>query len=232
MNFLALVNRTRSECGVSAAALASLTSLSSEDTRVKNWVAEAWHDLQLHKPDWEWMRKSFTFTTTASQQAYTATQASASDMADWKRDTFRCYVTANGVSDEAILPFMDYTTFRDVYLFGTNRTQTGRPVAFTINPGNKNLLLGVIPDATGYTVDGDYFRNVTDLTADIDDPASTANGLDVRWHMLIVYMAMEMYAAYEAAPEVAARAIAGKKRLMQRLEFDQLPMPTMGPPLA
>ena len=63
MNFLALVNRARSECGVSGVALASLSGLATEDARIKNWVAEAWHDIQLHKPDWNWMRKPVSFTT-------------------------------------------------------------------------------------------------------------------------------------------------------------------------
>lgn len=232
MDYLALVNRTRRECGISASALTSFSSLSTEDTRVKEWVGEAWHDIQLHKRDWQWMRKSTTFTTTASQQSYTATQANAADMADWKRDSFRCYVTATGVADEQILPFMDYERFRDVYLFGASRTQTGRPVCYTIAPGTKNLMLWPTPDAAGYTVVGDYYREITDLVGTTDDPSSAGNDLDSRWHMLIVYFAMESYASYEAASEVMQRALTGKKRLLSKLEIDQLPIITDGPPLA
>lgn len=231
MNFLALVNRTRSECGVSAIALTTLTGLAAEDARVKAWVAEAWHDIQLHKPDWNWMRKAFSFTTLVSTYNPTLTQTSTTDLADWKRDSFRCYTTATGFPDEMIMPFMEYDTFRNVYLFGAMRSQTPtRPAVFSIAP-NKTLMLGPIP-AAGYTVNGEYYRTLTDLTADADDPAAAGNDFDARWHMLIVYYAMKSYAAYEAAPEVQARADKEEKRLMQRLALDMLPTITFGPPLA
>lgn len=231
MNFLGLVNRLRRECGVSSATLTTFTSLSVEDTKMKDWVAEAWHDLQLHRPDWQWMRKSASFATTGGQQTYTPTQAGATDLADWKRDSFRCYTTATGYGDEQVLPFMDYETHRNVYQFGNMRSTQTRPVVFTVAPGTKNILTGPLPDA-GYTIVGDYYRTVTDLSATTDDPASAGNDLDARWHLLLVWMAAKAYAAFEAAPEVMSRADTESSRLLARLEADQMPPMTFGPPLA
>jgi hypothetical protein len=49
---------------------------------------------------------------------------------------------------------------------------------------------------------------------------------------MIVYRAMMFYAGYEAAPEVYQRGELEFKRLMNRLEIDQLPDMVSGPPLA
>lgn len=231
MNFLALVNRTRRECGVSSSALSSFSGLSVEDARVKEWVSEAWHDVQLHRADWNWMRKPVSFQTVAAQRSYTAAQAGVTDLGDWKRDSFRVYLTASGVVDEQFMPHVDYESFRNIYQFGATSSEPSRPRVFTVNPTDKQLVLAPIPDAV-YTVVGEQYHTVTDLVDTTDDPSSAANGLDARFHMLIVYKAMAAYASYEAAPEVLQRADTESRRLMNRLEFDQLPPITFGPPLA
>lgn len=230
MNYLALVNRTRRECGESTTDLASFSSLSATDTRFKTWVNEAWRDIQIDRPDWAWMLKAAQFNTVGGTQLYDATATGVADLGEWRRESFRCYLAATGVADEQYVPFVDYDYFRDTYQFGNQRTQTGRPVVYTINRQDKKLVLWPTPDAI-YTVVGEYYHTVTDLSATTDDP-STASGLDSRWHMLIVYRAMAMYASYEAAPEVMQRAELGARRLMNRLQFDQAPELTFGPPLA
>jgi hypothetical protein len=50
--------------------------------------------------------------------------------------------------------------------------------------------------------------------------------------MAIVYRAMYYYAGYESAPEVYQRADFEFKRLMERINIDQLPTIVSGPPLA
>jgi len=230
MNYLALVNRARRECGVASSPLATLSGLSTEDSRVATWVAEAWRDLQLHRSDWQWMRKEFAFNTVAADATYTPTEAGATDMADWKRDSFRAYLTATGYADEQVLPFMEWDTFRAMFGFGAQRTQQARPVVFTIKP-DRSLQLGPLPDAI-YTINGEYYRTLTELTLTTDDPSAVGNDLPERWHMLIVWMACRSYASYEAASEVLQRAEVETRRLLQRLEFEQLPTLTSGAPLA
>lgn len=231
MNFLQLVNRTRQECGVSSIALSALSGLAAADQRIKDWVANAWADLQLAHTDWQFMQGPFTFTTVNNQFFYTPTQAGAPDVADWKRDSFRCYTTASGFADEQILPFMADDVFRDVYQFGSMRTTLSRPVVFTIDPSTRGLSIGPVP-LVGYTILGLYYNAPTALVADADDPSTPGNDLPTRWHMLLVWMAAQSYAAYEAAAEVKQRADENATRMMEQLEIEQLPGITFGPSLA
>lgn len=229
MTFLELVNRARLECGVSGAQLTSVatdSALTQEGLRFKRWVNEAWREIQTQHPDWNWMRKQVSFDTVAGQNYYTPAQCNVTDLGDWKRNSFRAFTKAMGYGDEQLLPFMDYETFRNVYLYGNMRSTQTRPVSFTINPSDKSLILGATPPDV-YTVVGEYFKKPTDLSADSDTPE-----LPDRYQMLIVYKAMIFYAYYESAPEVLERAQRGEKKMLSLLEIDQIPVLTSGPPLA
>lgn len=228
MNFLALVNRARMEAGASGPDLSSLGgALTQESSRFKTWVNEAWQEVQVHAADWDFMRRDFAFNTVASTQVYTAATLSTpiTSFRNWKRDSFRAYLTASGFGDEQLLGFLDYETFRNLYLYGTQRSVTGRPVLFSIKP-NKDLIIGPVPDAV-YTVVGEYFVLPSDLVADADIPGVTAE-----YHMLIVWRAVRSYGLYEAAPEVIVRADREINRLLSKMENDQMPEITYGPPLA
>lgn len=230
MNYLQLVNRARQECGVSGTDLTTLqTGLTLEGKRFATWIADAWNDLQTEKPDWQWMRKPFTFSTTASTVHYARADI-VPDCADWKIDSFRAYTDSVGHDDEQILPPMSWEVWRNVYEFGTMRDMTGRPVAFAVEP-DKSISLGPTPD-TVYDVNGEYWRLPTDLSADADDPAATGNDFPERFHMLLVYDAMIRYAEYEAAAEVLQRGNSGYRRMRNRLMSAYLPIVGWGPPLA
>jgi hypothetical protein len=236
MNLLALVNRTRIECGSSAVKLTTLANaLSSEDQRIYNWVTEAWHDIQTAKNDWLWMKKPFAFPSVGNQQRYdlgtVAGTTLVADVAEWKRDSFRLYTTAIAYADETSLFWTPEDDFRNFYRFGAQRAVTGRPTDFTILQA-RSIALGVVPADASYTIAGDYYHLPTDLVVDTDDPSATGNDLPARFHMLIVWMAMQSYASYEAAPEVLQRGQVEAKRLMWQLEFAEMPEIGFGPPLA
>jgi hypothetical protein len=227
--FLQLVNRARQECGAGGAALTTLqTGLSTESQRFKDWVNEAWRDVQLHQDDWAWMRSAFTFSTSVGVPTYTQLAANVGDLADLKRDSMRAYNSSVGTNDEQILPFMEYNTWRNVYQFGAMRAQSGRPAVMTLAP-DKSFAIGPLPDVA-YTIVGEYYRAPSDLVNDADNPV--AFGLPARYHMLIVYLAMQSYATFYAAPEVMARGETEGNKAMRRLEFDYLPTLISGPPLA
>jgi hypothetical protein len=228
MNYLQLVNRARQEGGVSGAALISLGgTVSQESQRFKDWVNEAWREVQIHCADWDFMRSDFTFDTTVAVQTYAAASLSTplASFRNWKRDSLRAYLTATGFGDEQILPFLDWETFRNLYLYGNQRSTTGRPTLFSIKP-DKSIVIGPVPDAT-YTVVGEYFRQASDLTADTDIP-----GITDEYHMLIVWRALRSYGLYEAASEVVVRADGEIRRLMSKIENDLMPEITSGPSLA
>lgn len=233
MTWLQLVNRLRMETGASGADLASLGgTLSQESTRYKNWINEAWKDIQKAHAHWEFMLSDFAFNTVVSQQSYTAATLSTPlpNFKNWKRDTFRAFTTSAGFPDEQILGFLDFPTFRNLYQYGNMRTTQGRPVLFSIDQ-SKNLLIGPLPDVE-YTVLGQFYRKAAGFAADADTPQSTSPSYDDDFDILIVWKALESYAIYESAQEVLTRALRESTRLMSRLENDQLPTMTYGPPLA
>jgi len=233
MTWLDAVNRVRREAGVSGSNLASIGgTISAENTRIKDWVNEAWIDIQRLRPDWKFMLSDFAFNTVAATSDYTAATLSTplTRFKSWKRDTFRAYLTATGFSDEQIVPFLDFSSFRDMYLFGNMRSTTGRPVLFSVDQ-DKHLRIGPIPDAV-YTVNGQYYRLATGFTAETDTPQTTAPLFEEDFHMLIVWKALESYGFYESASEVLLRAQTEAQKIMSRLTIDEMPEISYGPPLA
>jgi len=230
MNFLELVNRARLECAVSGAStpLASVQNLTGESKLIADWVNAAWNDIQVSNDQWQWMRTPVQFNTVTQQQIYTPTDCGVeATLANWKRDSFRCSSVGQNYQDEQLMNFMEYTTFRNLYIYGNMRTTYARPVVVAIVPGvTKNLAFGSIPNQP-YVITGEYFRLPTVLSADSDTP-----DMPPRYHLMIVYRAMMFYAGYTAAPEVYQRGEVEFKRLMSRLQIDQLPTIISGPPLA
>lgn len=144
---------------------------------------------------------------------------------NWKRDSFRCSSVGQSYRDEQLMNYMDWTTFRNLYIYSNMRTTYNRPVVVTIDP-HKNLGFGPVPDIP-YVIVGEYYTQPLQLTVDADEPA-----IPSRFHMIIVYRAMMYYAGYEAAPEVMSRGEYEYKRLSSRLYIDQLTTVISGPPLA
>mgnify|MGYP001205206391 FL=1 len=233
LTYLAAVNRVRLEAGASGADLTSLGgTLSQENKRFKQWVSQAWLDIQTAHGQWKFMQSDFSFTTVIAQQSYTAATLSTPLplFKNWKRDTFRAFTTSLGFPDEQILGFLDYPTFRNLYIYGNMRTVQGRPVLFSIDQ-DKDLVIGPLPDV-GYTINGQYFRKASALSADADTAQTYAPAYDEDFDMLLVWKALESYAIFESAQEVLTRALREGTRLMSRLENDHLPEVTYGPPLA
>lgn len=210
MNYLQMVLRLGQEVGASGT-ITSVALATGEYKRLSSWVAQAWLELQMDQREWNWMRKATTFPTVAGQQAYDPPV----DLDHWVNDSFRVYYPT--VDNEQFLSQMEYNSFRDVYILGTTRTSQGWPTVVSIDP-NKKLLLALLPDIV-YTVVADYFTVPTELSADDDVP-----GIPSRFHMLPVYKAMEWYASYENAPEVANRAVVAYRNMYDQLVLDQLPM--------
>jgi hypothetical protein len=230
VNYLQLINRVRVECGVSGAStpLTDVTALTGESYRISSWVNSAWVDIQTAKEDWQWMRDTVEFTLTTQQQFYTPTEAGVgSTFANWKRDSWRASSVGQNYKDEQLLNYMDYTTFRNLYMYANMRNTYARPVVVTIDP-DKNIGFGAKPDQP-YVISGEYYVQPTEFSASTDAPPSV---FPTRFHMMIVYRAMMFYGGYESAPEVYQRGEFEFKRLMNRLDIDQLPTLVSGPPLA
>jgi hypothetical protein len=224
MNFLQLCKRLRSEAGISGSGPASVLNQTGEMERVVNWVNQAWEDIQNHRTNWQWMRGDFSFQTTADKADYTAAEAGiVTRFRDWDVNTIKSYRTSLGVANEFEISELPYLSYRSVYLTGSQ--SPGTPVIFARGPDRK-LLLGPKPDGE-FTVSGQYWKSRQILVSDTDEPE-----MPEEFHMLIVWMALERYGIYESAGEVVAAGQKYSKRLMMRLELNQLPDVDMAPPLA
>jgi len=208
--------------GVTNSAMTTTVSQTGTNLMVVNWVKNAWIDIQNLHTEWHFLRQDLSFTTSSSQ-SYTTTAMSATTLRAIDKMSVRCYLTATGVSDEQHLDYVEWETFRNVYLFGTR--QSGRPVAFSIDPATKTMWLNSNP-GTGYTIVGYYWRSPITLSANADEPAMPSE-----YHMLIVYRALMKYAGFEAAAEAKAEAVENYQPMMSALELNQLPEIIMGGPL-
>lgn len=230
MNYLQLCQRMVQKSGIAGSGPTSVTGQTGELARVVNWISEAWLNIQEERNDWQWMRRSVSFSTIAQQGSYTPAQCGITDLARWAMDTnyctFRSYVTAQTTRSEIFLSYMPYETFRDTYLYGAMRTSYSRPVAITVAP-DKSIVLGLAPNDTSYTITGDYFRTPTSLTANSDTPE-----MPERFHLLIIYRAMMYYADYEQDAYLRQTSEAEYNKMLRRMTNEQLPEFTGGPCLA
>lgn len=243
MNYLQLVQRMASECGVSGT-ISSLSGLQGSQLRCKNWVQQGWIELQTLHDDWTFMRSSrllgggVSFPTVSGQLFYALGTGAgtigldAEDFGFWDMDSFRCMTTSVGIADETFMDKVLYDAWRNAYMYGSMQQVITRPVAIAEGPQNQ-LCVGPASDGT-YTVTGDFFWAPQVLEDDADTPQNRAGNwtLPVRFQMLIVYKAMEYYAAYESAPEVHQRAVDGQNEWLPKMRALYLPEFLSGEPLA
>lgn len=217
MNFLQLVQRLASECGVPTSNLTTAESQTGEAGRLVNWVNAAWLDIQTAHRDWDWMRASASWTTVNTQAEYTTTECgiAAGTFGFWERNSFRCYSTSAGFGSEMFLRYLPYDEWRNQYKFGSFQTTYSRPMDVSITP-SKGIALGPYP-TDGFTIRGDYFTAPSEMSDDADTPS-----LPTQFHLAIVYRAMMFYAGFESAPEVYQRGEFEFGKLMRRMEQDRL----------
>jgi len=223
MTNLQLVNKLIQKAGVSGGAITTCQNQTGEPGRCVAWIDEAWVSIQEIHPNWDWMRKDVSFTTTDGQSSYTPAQCGVSDLGEWKLDSFRTYITSVGVASEVFLGELAYDRYRDTYLYGNMRNVKGRPISIAVGPSDLSLKLGLTPDSVGYTVNGQYFQEPQHLVNDADVPSFQS-----KYHMLIVYRAMMYYGAYEAATEVYQEGQTNYNDLVRRLNNEQLQDVTLG----
>ncbi len=225
MNLLQLMNRAKTECGISGPVLATAQNLSGEMDRLKGWINSAWVDIQTEQADWDFMRFPVGFNLTASKQFYTPTEAGVTSFGSWKLDSFRASSVGANYGDEQLLNYMEFNTFRNLYQYANMRNVTARPVVVTVDP-QKQLGFGSKPDLA-YVIAGEYYKAPSEMSADTDAPI-----LPDRFHLMIVYRAMMFYGGFESATEVYQRGQQEFNRLNSRLMIDQMPTLISGPPLA
>lgn len=223
MNFLALCQETARLCEITGGGPAAVATATGENLSVVRWTREAWRNLQnMH--DWDFMRKTLSFQTVASQADYTRAQMNATDIKSIDEDSMRVYKTSIGKPDEGYLVEWSWQDWYDTFDFGSQTT--GRPMVYAIRPEDKAMVLGSIPDDV-YTIKGRYWSQAQELTADGDTPA-----IDEDLQMIIPYRALLSYANREVAAELKQEAHEQYSVLIARMMDRYLPSIGFGGPLA
>lgn len=212
MTFLELCKRFRQEAGISGTGPSTVSGQTGELKHVVDWVSNAWDDIKIRHENWSFLRDEFSFSTVSGQRSYTTSQAGITDFAKWDLEHTKIY--SSSVADEYLLTYVSYDDFRKTYMMG--QAATGKPAYYTIAP-DKSMIVYPTPD-DAYTIYGDYYKAGATLTDDDDEPDMPA-----RFHMLIVYKALEAYGMYEAAQDALTRGNKEAMRIMMHLERDQLP---------
>jgi len=194
-----------------------VTGQAGQLLRVVDWVAQAWEDIQIMRPNWKFMHSFLTFNTAATTRDYAPGDVSITDMNQWDQGSLLIYENAVGASDQNHLPYTSYADWRTAYRAGMDVLADGRPVLWTILPNN-SIRMQPAPDKV-YTVDGEYKKVAQLFTADADVPTNLPDD----FHILIVWQALKYYAYYQNAPEVLEEAEDKFDALLTRLEIEQLP---------
>lgn len=225
MTFLELCQRTAQECGVSRSSTSptTVTGQTGELDKIIDWVLTSYEDIQDKHGTWNFLRFDFSFPTIASTSTYLPSAVSLDEHLRWKENTLRGYLTSAGVAGQQRLQYEDWDCFRDGRQIGT--IATGRPTEFSIRP-DKSLVFYPTPGAI-YTITGEYFKRAQTMTADANEPL-----IPRPFQMAIVWGAVMYYAADQGAAELYAAAEQKHRKIMGKLESDQLPRFTLGGPMA
>lgn len=227
MNFLELCQELRSEAGIAGSGPVSTVAQTGELLKVVNYVKKAYRDIQDRRQDWDFLRDSFSFTTTVDKGEYSKSEANVSDLRNWHlslKNPFRCSLTSAGYADETFLVNKSWDVFQRVYLLGANRDAKGKPLYYAIKP-DKSIIFWPVPDNV-YTISGEYFKVAQTFSGDLSVPVFNDH------HMAIVYEALKRYAAYESEAALYTEAVRERNRLVTKLEADYAPRPYTGGPIA
>lgn len=222
MNYLQLVQRLHAEAGLGGAAPSAVTGQTGMNLKLVNWILTAYEDIQNLHPDWNFRKTEFSFSTTATKQNYTKTEAGVADLSSWKTFDVKIY---SAVSDESDLEYYPWDDYRIVYKYGSFRTQSNRPTIFSIKP-DLSMDLWAIPEAV-YTVNGEYFKNIQTLSQNTDVPIIPSD-----FHMILVWRALMFFGARHGSNMAYSHGQNEYSRLLTRLELNQLPEIVYGEPLA
>ena len=215
----------RREAGISGSGPATTLAQTGEYQRVVEWIDTAYESVQNLHATWNFLRTEFSFPTIATTANYTKTAVGLTELGSWNTESFRCYLTATGVSDEQELDYVPWDEFRFAYGRGTQSTQTERPSVVTIKP-DLSLTFWPIPNAI-FTVTGEYFKRAQVMTADEDEPI-----IPQQFHSIIVWKALMLYGAYTGADEKYSHGQNEYRAVLNKLVKNQLPRITYGAPLA
>lgn len=167
------------------------------------------------------MRATLDVALTVGQQTYTGTQLGAARFGRWRLDddTYSPYLYISSAANSLWnLGYYQLDEFRSLYVYSVWGNST--PIGWTFDESN-NLLLGPAP-ALAYKLRQEYWMEPSELLLDADVP-----DMPNRFHMLLVWRALQEAAMFDAAPEVLVRAEKNYAAMRVRLLLDQARLPML-----
>ena len=185
--------------------------------RLVAWTRIAHNQIQDEYSDWDFLWKSGSFPTVADQNDYnlpsTGSMGAGNEITDFvsfdhydgfARTGAKIYIGENQLN---LIPWDDYDP--------NDYSGTAEPYDLTIRPDGV-FILAPTPDAA-YTLNFEYFRTPLDFTQNTDTPLFPA-----RFHEVIVWRAVLLYANNESADELVQQGVQGYQQFMVNLKADQL----------
>jgi len=225
MTYLEMCQRLRLEAGIAGSGPTSVVSQTGELGRIVDWVATANDDIQNINSTWRFLQTSFDFSTVDGTQNYAPADVSIDDLGSWKFGRDDDFTIYSAEADEQYLIYVPWNNFKGTYLFGTSRSQTGKPTIITVKPDNSTSFYAIPDDA--YTVTGEYYKKAQTLAADDDESL-----IPSQFHMIVVWRALMLYGAYSGASDAYSHGENEYKSLLRKLNKSELPRMTWGAPLA
>jgi len=226
VNFLDLCRRVALEAGVSDSGPPSTSGQRGEYLRIVEWTRDAHLEISTLHQDWTFLRTRDSFATVSGTKTYTTDNIGIEGtFSRWVEGSFRASLASVGRADEQPLDYWLYDQFREVYDFGAQAANTGRPTAFAVLPDDFSIILAPTPNAV-FDITFEYWKQAVALSANADTPAWSPD-----LHMIIVWRALMSYGEFESAPEAFTRAKNNYRRMLQRMRRKYLPQMRTAPPL-
>lgn len=233
MDYLKMVKRLVQELGtelpekVTSVAVTPATAYGDTTQHINNcvtWINQAWIELQEDQTDWNFMRKQGTFPLIEGQSDYDIIlQPGLEDY-----DGIRPFVAIQDsryiwVVDGSTSPSTKHGCYyvKPEHFFGffnKNAAPEGQPNRYTFK-SNGCILFHPIPHSNSMAAEFRYQRAVEELVADTDTPT----GLPPKYHMDIVYRAMEYYSGYDETDPQWKRAAVRKRKMENKMYIELLP---------
>lgn len=212
MNFLEACKIARLISGIQGQGPSSVTGASGIEAVIVQFVKEGFVDIQNLRPNFNFMKKTKTFTTTIGKSNYTLSDifVSGADLKSYKMDSF---LITDGNGQKRYLVERDDEVLQRLYLNDVTQNLPG----YVAIESDKSLTLKPTPDGV-YTVSFDYYRTPQILATDAEIPI-----LPVEFHQLIVYKAVEKLAVYLTNPEVYSGYSTEAMRMVGQVMRQEIP---------
>lgn len=233
MNFLEIAQSINANT-TTGGTLSSVPNARGAHLRIVEWANQAWMSIQRMHHNWKFMRRPFTFDTTANLWSYPVAVAlqncpvAERTVGRWclSDEPFRIYLTSAGQVSEVEMNAEEWIDFKRLYRFGAQALTTGFPYDVAVQD-DKSLAFGPIPDGV-YTVSGDYWMAPRKM--ELSDTAEP--WMPSEFHEAIVWLAIVRYGGFEESSAIYGHANNMLSPILDALVLDQLPDIEMGAPLA